>query len=79
MRTRQRHPGGRACRPQGVVTPGRPHDPPRRWLAQREQVDASDAVVTVSKSVTGETGIVVLDGSPDKGRRAITVVADMHL
>lgn len=42
-------------------------------------LDAFDGVVTAAAVAIAETGTIVLDGSPDQGRRAITLVADYHL
>jgi L-lactate dehydrogenase complex protein LldG len=36
-------------------------------------------VVTGAAIAIAETGTIVLDGSPDQGRRAITLVPDYHL
>jgi L-lactate dehydrogenase complex protein LldG len=42
-------------------------------------LDRIDAVVTGATVGIAETGTLVLDGSPDQGRRAITLVPDHHL
>ena len=42
-------------------------------------LDAFDGVVTAAAVAIAETGTIVLDGSPDQGRRAITLVPDYHL
>jgi L-lactate dehydrogenase complex protein LldG len=42
-------------------------------------LDELDGVVTGAAVAVAETGTIVLDGSPDQGRRAITLVPDYHL
>ena len=42
-------------------------------------LDAFDGVITGAAVAVAETGTIVLDGSPDQGRRAITLVPDYHL
>jgi len=44
-----------------------------------EDLDALDGVVTGAAVAIAETGTIVLNGSPDQGRRAITLVPDYHL
>jgi L-lactate dehydrogenase complex protein LldG len=71
-----------------VVPPGL--DP--RWLADTEVtrvadtedgtahgLDGVDSVVTGCAVAIAETGTIVLDGSPDQGRRRITLVPDHHI
>jgi L-lactate dehydrogenase complex protein LldG len=42
-------------------------------------LDGLDGVITGAVVAIAETGTIVLDGSPDQGRRAITLVPDYHL
>src|SRR5262249_31862137 len=42
-------------------------------------LDAMDGVVTGAAVAIAETGTIVLDGSPDQGRRALSLVPDYHL
>ncbi|WP_455360164.1 LutC/YkgG family protein [Streptomyces sp. SYSU K21746] len=71
-----------------LVPPGLPP----RWLsaagpvrvddradATPHQLDAVDSVVTGCAVAIAETGTLVLDGSPDQGRRRITLVPDHHI
>lgn len=43
------------------------------------ELDQVDAVVTAARVAVAETGTIVLDGEPDQGRRAISLVPDMHV
>ncbi|SDE44941.1 LutC/YkgG family protein [Auraticoccus monumenti] len=43
------------------------------------QLDEADAVVTGSAVAVALTGSIVLDASPDQGRRAISLVPDHHV
>ena len=69
-----------------VVPPGVPPD----WLPDGVQgvvddgldadaLDALDGVVTGAAAAVAETGTIILDASPDQGRRAITLVPDVHV
>jgi L-lactate dehydrogenase complex protein LldG len=42
-------------------------------------LDRIDAVLTGCALAIAETGTIVLDGGPDQGRRALTLVPDHHL
>jgi L-lactate dehydrogenase complex protein LldG len=42
-------------------------------------LDRCHGVVTAAAVAIAETGTIVLDGSPDQGRRAITLVPDLHV
>ncbi|MFD4474952.1 lactate utilization protein C [Streptomyces sp. NPDC058471] len=71
-----------------LVPPGLP----RHWLAAADaalvpdratstphELDDVDSVVTGCAVAVAETGTIVLDGSPDQGRRRITLVPDHHV
>jgi L-lactate dehydrogenase complex protein LldG len=44
-----------------------------------DDLDRCDGVVTAAAVAIAETGTIVLDGSSDQGRRAITLVPDLHV
>ncbi|GAA2259772.1 hypothetical protein GCM10010145_32700 [Streptomyces ruber] len=71
-----------------LVPPGLPP----HWLASADatrvqdraestphELDRVDSVVTGCAVAVAETGTIVLDGSPDQGRRRITLVPDHHI
>ncbi|HUA40749.1 MAG TPA: LUD domain-containing protein [Streptosporangiaceae bacterium] len=43
------------------------------------ELDSFDAVITRAAVAIAETGTIILDASPDQGRRAISLVPDYHL
>ena len=43
------------------------------------ELDGIDIVVTGSAVAVAETGTIILDGSPNQGRRAISLVPDHHI
>ncbi|MFE7839869.1 lactate utilization protein C [Streptomyces sp. NPDC057474] len=54
----------------------RVHD---RVTSTAHDLDKVDSVVTACALAIAETGTIVLDGSPDQGRRRITLVPDHHI
>ena len=44
-----------------------------------QELDAIEAVVTSSRASVAETGTIVLDHSEGQGRRALTLVPDLHV
>lgn len=42
-------------------------------------LDATDAVITGCALAVAETGTIILDGGPGQGRRALTLVPDVHI
>lgn len=51
-------------------------DEPRR---SRAQLDAIGGVVTACAAGSAETGTIMLDHGPDQGRRALSLVPDVHV
>lgn len=43
------------------------------------ELDAIAAVLTACRVAVADTGTIILDGQPDQGRRAITLVPDTHV
>ena len=69
-----------------VVPPGLP----RSWLPADVEalvdeglpayrIAAADGVVTAAAVAVAETGTIVLDASPDQGRRIISLLPDLHI
>ncbi|WP_121745532.1 lactate utilization protein C [Streptomyces sp. E2N166] len=59
-----------------AVDATRVHD---RAASTPQDLDRVDSVVTGCAVAVAETGTIVLDGSPDQGRRRITLVPDHHV
>jgi L-lactate dehydrogenase complex protein LldG len=53
-------------------------EPDRQELHARD-LDRYAAVVTAATVACAETGTIGLDASPDQGRRAITLIPDLHV
>jgi L-lactate dehydrogenase complex protein LldG len=72
---------------QVVVAPGLPaqwRPGGREWVADDAsrspaELDSAAAVVTACAAACATTGTIALDGSPDQGRRALTLVPDVHV
>ncbi len=45
----------------------------------KDELDKTDAVLTGARVGTADSGTIMLDGEPDQGRRAITLVPDTHV
>lgn len=43
------------------------------------EIAAADAVVTAAAVAVAETGTIVLDASPDQGRRILSLLPDLHI
>ncbi|QEV16740.1 LutC/YkgG family protein [Streptomyces alboniger] len=52
---------------------------PDRATSTARDLDRVDSVLTGCAVAVAETGTLVLDGSPDQGRRRITLVPDHHI
>ena len=48
-------------------------------LLSADQLNVLDAVISAAAVGVAETGTIVLDHSPDQGRRALTLVPDRHV
>lgn len=59
-----------------AADPVRVHD---RAASTPHDLDRVDSVITGCALAIAETGTLVLDGSPDQGRRRITLVPDHHV
>ncbi|MTE21942.1 lactate utilization protein C [Streptomyces sp. TRM43335] len=59
-----------------AADPVRIHD---RAASTPDELDTVDSVVTGCAVAIAETGTIVLDGSPDQGRRRITLIPDHHV
>ncbi|MFD4124908.1 lactate utilization protein C [Streptomyces globisporus] len=83
---------GEALREHGARRIGVPAGLDARWLTAYDgevredhpdvspaQLDTLDAVITASAAGCAETGTIFLDGSPGQGRRALSLVPDLHV
>ncbi|MGW7819863.1 LutC/YkgG family protein [Streptomyces puniciscabiei] len=59
-----------------AADPVRIHD---RAVSTPQRLDRVDSVVTGCAVAIAETGTIVLDGSPDQGRRRISLIPDHHI
>jgi L-lactate dehydrogenase complex protein LldG len=65
--------------PPGVPAGWYPDGVPDQQGFTANDLDGFGAVVTASAATCAVTGTIALDGSPDQGRRAITLVPDVHV
>ncbi len=63
----------------GLEVSGSVVDDPSTGGLSAAELDAVDAVVTRAAVGIAETGTIVLDHQPDQGRRAISLVPDLHV
>ena len=82
---------GRICARHAAVRLAVPAGLSREWIPAgiealadepplgREILDGADGVITGSALGIAETGTIVLDGGPLSGRRALTLVPDLHV
>jgi L-lactate dehydrogenase complex protein LldG len=65
-----------------IVPPGLPFEVPGATVddgtLDAHALDGYAGVVTCCAAAVAETGTIALDGSPDQGRRAISLVPDRH-
>ncbi|MDT3726395.1 lactate utilization protein C [Streptomyces sp. DSM 41972] len=59
-----------------AADPTRVHD---REVSTARELDKVESVVTGCAVAIAETGTIVLDGSPDQGRRRISLIPDHHI
>ncbi|MFC8731743.1 LUD domain-containing protein [Luteimicrobium sp. NPDC057192] len=68
-------PAWLAALPEGVAVRTDSRDAP----LSPADLDGSLGVVTACRVAIAETGTIVLDGAPDQGRRAVSLVPDLHV
>jgi L-lactate dehydrogenase complex protein LldG len=70
---------GRIGIPPGLAQEWRPADAVEDHGLTPQELDALDGVVTGCTVAIAETGTLVLSGGPSEGRRALTLVPDLHV
>jgi L-lactate dehydrogenase complex protein LldG len=70
---------GRVGIPAGLPPEWRPAGAVEDHGLTPQELDALDGVVTGCTVAIAETGTLVLTGGPNEGRRALTLVPDLHL
>ncbi|WIM98693.1 LUD domain-containing protein [Actinoplanes oblitus] len=71
--------GGTIVVPQGLPPAWRPADVLVDDGLAPDRIAAAAAVLTAAAVAVAETGTIVLDASPDQGRRIITLLPDVHI
>jgi len=80
-----------ACQQQGIIQLVVPADLPSRWIPSGvkvlrddppltiAQLDESSGVLTGCAIAIAQTGTIILDGGATQGRRALSLIPDLHL
>jgi L-lactate dehydrogenase complex protein LldG len=71
--------GGAVLVPPGLPDEWRPEGAFADDGLPPDRIAAADAVLTAAAVAVAETGTIVLDASPDQGRRIITLLPDTHI
>jgi L-lactate dehydrogenase complex protein LldG len=71
--------GGAVLVPPGLPEQWRPEGAFADDGLPPDRIAAADAVLTAAAVAVAETGTIVLDASPDQGRRIITLLPDVHV
>ncbi|GAA2896234.1 hypothetical protein Acy02nite_61570 [Actinoplanes cyaneus] len=71
--------GGTVVVPPGLPSSWRPDGALVDDDLPPDRIAAADAVLTAAAIAVAETGTIVLDASPDQGRRIITLLPDVHI
>lgn len=71
--------GGSVLVPHGLPDLWRPEGAVTDDDLPPDRIAAADAVLTAAAVAVAETGTIVLDASPDQGRRVITLLPDVHI
>ncbi|BCJ46181.1 hypothetical protein GCM10010168_51300 [Actinoplanes ianthinogenes] len=71
--------GGTVVVPEGLPLSWRPEGVLVDDGLTPDRIAAADAVLTGAAVAVAETGTIVLDASPDQGRRIITLLPDVHV
>lgn len=75
------HGAERVCIPPGIPAQWRPERPEliEDHGLDHHQLDALDGVLTGATLAIAQTGTIVLSGQPAEGRRALTLIPDLHI
>ncbi|BCY07404.1 LUD domain-containing protein [Actinoplanes sp. L3-i22] len=71
--------GGVVVVPEGLPLNWRPEGALPDDDLSPDRIAGADAVLTAAAVAVAETGTIVLDASPDQGRRIITLLPDVHI
>jgi L-lactate dehydrogenase complex protein LldG len=73
------HEATRVAVPAGLPAEWRPFDLIEDGGLSPRELDALDGAVTTCAAACAETGTIALDGGPGQGRRALSLVPDLHV